>query len=79
MARANPLSNFRKAQTPRLTQAGLAKLLDVTRTTIARWETGKRKPDEALLERITIKTGIPAKELRPDLIEKHEEIFGGAS
>lgn len=79
MARKNPLSNYRNSQTPRLTQADLARDLKVARTTIARWETGARKPDESLLAKITEKTGIPAKELRPDLIEKHEEIFGGAA
>lgn len=55
-----------------LTQHGLAALLDVSRTTVARWEAGVRKTDRDLLQKIKAKTGIPARLLRPDLAELME-------
>lgn len=73
MERNHPLTAFRKARG--LTPAGLANLLEVSRPTIFRWESGEREIDEALLPRVTEKTGIPAKELRPDLAEKYERLF----
>jgi len=64
----HPLRTYRESQEPPLSQADLARLLGVGRPTIHRWETGSRKPDVELLTTITEKTGIPARELRPDLI-----------
>lgn len=52
-----------------MTQQDLARLLDVDRATVCRWESGERKPDHALVPKISEKTGISAKELRPDLAE----------
>ena len=61
-----------------MTRAALARHLRVSKTTIARWEMGIRKIDEDLVPGIANITGIPAKELRPDAVEKHEAIYGSA-
>lgn len=74
----HPLKAYRSTQTPKMSQAGLAQALGVARLTVLRWETGERKIDPELIPHISEKTGIPPKELRPDLIEKHEAIFGAA-
>lgn len=66
---AHPLKAYRESQTPHLSQAALATELGVTRGAVARWETGARKIDTSKLHEICAKTGIPAKELRPDLAE----------
>lgn len=75
----HPLKAYRETQTPRLSQAGLASKLGVARLTVLRWETGERKIDPSLIPTVTERTGIPAKELRPDLLEKHEKLFGEAA
>lgn len=67
MQNVHPLKAYRSRQ--KLTQRGLAALLGVARETVGRWETGDRKTDRNLLTAISAKTGIPAKELRPDLAE----------
>lgn len=72
----HPLKTYRETQTPRLSQAGLASKLGVARLTVLRWETGERKINPSLIPEVTKQTGIPAKELRPDLIESHEKLFG---
>lgn len=74
----HPLKVYRETQTPRLSQAGLASKLGVARLTVLRWETGERKINPSLIPKVAERTGIPAKELRPDLIEEHEKIFGEA-
>jgi len=76
MSQIHPLRTFRQQQTPKLSQAGLAKMLGVNRLTILRWEGGERKIDPDRLSGVAEKTGIPAKDLRPDLIEQHEKLFG---
>jgi transcriptional regulator with XRE-family HTH domain len=68
MESIHPLRTYRESQEPPLSQADLARRLGVGRPTLHRWETGARKPDVRLLPTITEKTGIPARELRPDLI-----------
>jgi transcriptional regulator with XRE-family HTH domain len=67
MAHDHPLRAYRSREN--LTQAQLAKRLGLRRETIARWEIGAARPDRALLSDIEAKTGVPAKELRPDLAE----------
>lgn len=62
----HPLVTYRKQQ--RLTQKGLAALLEVARETVARWETGRRIDDD-LLPRVSERTGITRSALRPDLAE----------
>lgn len=58
-----------------LSQEQLGKEVGVTRFTVLRWEQGDR-PHENKLSRLAEVLDIPAKELRPDLVEKHEKIFG---
>jgi transcriptional regulator with XRE-family HTH domain len=77
-AAVHPLRIYRQSQTPPLTKADLARKLRVSKTTVARWEKGIRKIEPHLLPGIAERTGIPAKDLRPDLIETHEKIFGEA-
>jgi transcriptional regulator with XRE-family HTH domain len=72
MVQNHPLKAYRTKQNPRLSQGQLAGLLGVTRTTVARWETGARKVDKDLVPTVSAKTGIPAKEIRPDLAELFE-------
>lgn len=64
---AHPIKVFREAQVPPLSQEALADKIGVNRVTLARWETGDRKPGPTKLPRITKVTGIPARALRPDL------------
>ncbi len=63
----HPLRKFRDARDPRLSRDELASLLGVSAPTIHRWESGVRKIDVDLLERVVAVTGIPASQLRPDL------------
>ncbi len=72
----HPLKTYRETQTPRLSQAGLATKLGVARLTVLRWETGERKINPSLIPTVAERTGIPAKELRPDLVAEHEKLFG---
>jgi transcriptional regulator with XRE-family HTH domain len=67
MDATHPLKAYR--ETARLTQLGLADLLGVARTTVARWETGERNIDDDLLPKVSEVTGIPKTELRPDLVD----------
>jgi transcriptional regulator with XRE-family HTH domain len=67
MAHDHPLKTFRETQAPPLTQDQLAGLLGVSRTTVARWETGTRKLGKDWLTRVSKKTGIAPAKLRPDL------------
>lgn len=60
-----------------LSQGQFADRVGVTRFTVIRWENGARIGEKEL-PAVSKEIGIPAKELRPDLVEKHEEIFGGA-
>lgn len=64
---AHPLKTYREANS--LSQPDLARILGVRRSTVHRWESGERKIKQTLIPTISEKTGIPAKELRPDLSE----------
>jgi transcriptional regulator with XRE-family HTH domain len=68
----HPLQSYRKRT--QATQADLAEILGVNRTTVARWETGARRIDRSKLEAVAEKTGIPKRELRPDLAEVMREV-----
>ena len=68
---SNPLKTFREDN--QLSKAGLAKLLEVSRSIAHRWETGARKIGPNSLSKVSEKTGIPKRMLRPDLAEKLEE------
>lgn len=78
MGNVHPLRAYREKHQPPLSRAELADELGVGRPTLFRWESGKRKIDPELLPRVTEKTGISAKELRPDLFEQSEKLFGEA-
>lgn len=67
------LKTYRNSKEPKLSQAGLAKELGVSRLTVTRWESGARKINPSLVAEITKKTGIPAKELRPDFAKTYGE------
>jgi len=69
MQSTHPLRAYRENQEPKLSQAALAQELGVNRLTVVRWETGARKIDKSKLSDVSSKTGIPTKELRPDLAE----------
>lgn len=75
MANVHPLKTYRETHVPKLSQADLARKLGVGRPTVYRWEIGTRNIDEDLLPRVSQLTGIPAKELRPDAVEKYESIY----
>jgi len=61
----HPLKAYR--QNAGITQHELAELLGVSRTTVARWESGTRKVETDRLGKIVDATGIAARDLRPDL------------
>lgn len=75
----HPLKAYRERQEPPLTQERLAGLLGVSKAAVSRWEAGERKPEETILPTITERTGIPARELRPDLAELMSEPERAAS
>lgn len=70
---SHPLTLYRKSRG--LSKTGLARLLGTSRANITRWENDNRKPDKDSLRAICEATGIPAWELRPDLVDL---IGGGA-
>ena len=70
----HPLKIYRADNS--MTRAALARLLKVSKTTVARWEEGNRKIDEDKVPSIASITGIPAKELRPDLVDRLEQLIG---
>lgn len=78
MENVHPLRAYRERHQPPLSRAALADQLGVGRPTLFRWESGSRKIDERLLPHVAKETGIPAKELRPDLYEQSEKLFGAA-
>ena len=64
---AHPLTIYRTRHN--LSQAKLARLLNVSNATVCRWEAGNRKVDRDRLRDIAERTGIPVRDLRPDLAE----------
>src|SRR4051812_29611385 len=62
-----PLKESRAKHEPPLSQRQLAKMIGVTRETVARWETRKRRVDHERLPQIAEATGIAPAALRPDL------------
>lgn len=79
MEAKHPLQEYRESFNPPLKRAALAKALGVARVTVKRWETGDRNIDPELVPSVSEKTGIPREKLRPDLVEKHEKLFGSAA
>jgi DNA-binding XRE family transcriptional regulator len=75
-----PLTNYRKREG--LTKADLARRLEKPKSIVHRWESGARKIGVDELPNVVAKTGIPARELRPDLVEQTDtlqKIFSEAS
>lgn len=74
---AHPVKAYRERQIPTLSQGKFGALVGVTRFTVIRWENGS-PIDENKLPEVSKIIGVPAKELRPDLVDKFEHIFGAA-
>lgn len=79
MENIHPLQAFRERQHPPLSQEQLSELLGVGRVTVWRWETGARKVDEELLLKVSELTGIPARDLRPDLAKLFDDVAASTS
>lgn len=67
MAGDHPIRKYREATGK--TQEALAKELGVSPNTVWRWEAGERKIETAKLPKVSELTGIPKRELRPDLAD----------
>jgi len=70
MAETHPLKVYR--ETRNLTLTALGRELGVSGVTVGRWESNQRAIGPKILPFVSAKTGIPAKELRPDLAEALE-------
>lgn len=66
-ATKHPLTTYREDRG--LSRQGLAEALGVSRMAVWRWEEAGRPIEINLVARIAEHTGIPARELRPDLAE----------
>lgn len=77
MNEIHPIRAYRERQEPPLSQGQFADRIGVTRFTVMRWEGGS-PINEGKVAAVSREIGVPAKQLRPDLVEKHEEIFGVA-
>lgn len=62
----SPLAEYRARQDPPMRAAQLAKKLGISRSFLARLESGDRKPSIELVKRISDELGIAPAELRPD-------------
>ena len=75
MAEKTPLTVLKQHRADAgVTQEALAGDLGVSVMTVSRWETGERKIAAERLSDVSEKTGIPKRELRPDLAESMQEI-----
>lgn len=72
MSSNHPLAKFRAEKS--LTLSALARMLGIGVSTVHRWESGTRNIDPEILPTVVAVTGIPARELRPDLAR----LFGEA-
>jgi transcriptional regulator with XRE-family HTH domain len=70
MAGTHPLRKFRLSRN--LTQEALGEELGVSGQTVWRWENGDRQIGRESLSKVSKVTGIPAKQLRPDLAKYFE-------
>ena len=57
------LTDYRKAQTPPMSLADVARLLRVTPAAVSRWERGKRSPNLVTLVKIAQLIDTPASQL----------------
>lgn len=74
MDQVHPIKAYRTAR--KLSQEALAEFLGVSRLTVLRWENHQRPIDPKLVPDVATKTGIPARELRPDIVERHLATYG---
>lgn len=65
---ANPLTRYRETQTPPISEAELARRLDISRSFLHRIERGERKAGPDLLRKIRDRLNIAPSEIRPDLV-----------
>jgi transcriptional regulator with XRE-family HTH domain len=77
MEQIHPIKVYRTERD--LSQRAMADFLGVSRLTILRWENWQRPIDPDLVPHVAEKTGIPARELRPDIVEKHLATYGEAA
>lgn len=63
----HPVRAYREAQLPKLPLEALAGDVGVTKATLSRIETGAMSLSDKLAKRISDRTGIPMRVLRPDL------------
>lgn len=77
MNETHPIRAYRERQTPVMSQGQFGDKVGVTRFTVMRWEAGG-PIDEKKLPAVSREIGVAAGLLRPDLVEKHEEIFGAS-
>lgn len=63
----HPIRAYRQAQTPPMTLEGLAGRIGISKVSLSRIETGKQELSPALAKKVFEATGIPLRELRPDL------------
>lgn len=75
MVALHPIRKYRDERG--ITQEALAKELEVHPFTVSRWETRDRQVDKDLLPKVSKHTGIPAGELRPDLLADLQALVGG--
>lgn len=61
------ITAYRESQTPPMSREQLGKLLRVNRATVFRWEDGTRRPSQTQVLKLMKITGLPARDLRPDL------------
>lgn len=57
-----------------VSQEHLAKQIGASRVAITRWESGARMPGKKYLPKLVAVTGIPLRELRPDIAELMREV-----
>jgi transcriptional regulator with XRE-family HTH domain len=67
MRKHTPLRNLRRART--LTQADIARLLDVSQQTYSKYESGLIRPSADIQARIAAVLGVSKRELFPDTEE----------
>lgn len=68
------ITEYRENQDPPMSREQLGKLLSVNRATVFRWEDGTRRPNRTQVLKLMKVTGLPARDLRPDLAA----VFGAA-
>ncbi len=69
MTEPHPLTAWRQHHTPPLSIRQAAKKLRVSAASMSRWERRKQQVADRLVPQVSKRTGIPARELRPDLAE----------